>query len=179
MANADDAEDAGEYIELPESDGAKQNCVSLVVGAAREEAQLCDEIDFNYWTVTRQFVRVVRAGKRVRVLDLVTKIEAVDSGDKWMELRLRIASDGMSATTLNGVPSKLSNRLVRSRTATAPHSGRMVGMNGCTACRRMANCGVDCAKGAASTNGKAAASGTSGDELSRVRGRRQRATPFG
>ncbi|HEX5061728.1 MAG TPA: hypothetical protein VFV99_20315 [Kofleriaceae bacterium] len=81
----------------------RPNCVELVVGTAREEAVLCEETDYNYWTVTHQVVRVVRAGKTVPVLDLLTKIEAFDSGAIWLEQRLRIGADGMSAI-LDGVP---------------------------------------------------------------------------
>jgi hypothetical protein len=55
-------------------------------------------------------VRVVRAGKPVVVLDLLTKIEGFDTGVKELELRLRIAADGMSAITLPGEPSKISDQ---------------------------------------------------------------------
>lgn len=98
-----DAGDAGN-IELPENMGDKQNCVELVVGTAREEAVLCDEIVVDgYWRVTDQVVRVVRARKSVPVLDVLTKIEGGDSGAIWLEQRVRIASNGLSAT-VDGVP---------------------------------------------------------------------------
>ena len=89
------------YVELPES--TEGHCVKLVVGTAREDAVLCAEIDDGYWRVTRQVVRVVRAGKSVALLDVLTKIEGVDSGAIFLEQRLRIASNGLSAT-LDGVP---------------------------------------------------------------------------
>jgi hypothetical protein len=93
------------FSELPENNtGNDQKCVKLVVGAAEERAVLCDEVHYGYWTITHQFVRVVRGGKSVRVLDIPTKIEGFDNGAKYLELRLRIACDGMSATTIDGVP---------------------------------------------------------------------------
>lgn len=81
-----------------------ENCVKLVVGSGREDALLCDEIyDQEYWRVTHQVVRVVRAGRSVPVLDVPTRIEGQDSGDLWLELRLTVALNGLAAS-LDGMP---------------------------------------------------------------------------
>ena len=81
-----------------------ESCVRLVVGSGRENALLCDEIhDQDYWRVTHQVVRVVRAGRSVLVLDVPTKIEGQDSGDLWLELRLTVGSSGLAAS-LDSVP---------------------------------------------------------------------------
>lgn len=89
-------------------------CVSIVVGAAREAALLCTDIedvsagdDQNpvYRVVSHQIVRVVRAGKVVAVLDVRTRLEPLDGpvpppGQPWhgiVDLELAIAPDGMSA----------------------------------------------------------------------------------
>ncbi len=87
-------------IELPPSNGAEQHCVKLVVGTAREAAELCDEITPAYWQFTRQVIRVTRSGKRVTVLDVVTKIEGYDSGAKMLELRLQVAADGTTVVAV-------------------------------------------------------------------------------
>jgi hypothetical protein len=84
-------------IELPLDTSDEDSCIKLVVGAATEPATLCSEVDYRYWTVTRQFVRVVRAGKTVTVLDVPTRVEGFDTGATMLETRLRIAADGMSA----------------------------------------------------------------------------------
>ena len=91
-------------------------CTELVVGAAREAALLCtatedvsagDEENPVYRVVTRQLVRLARAGKVVTVLDLPMRIEPLDGpvavlGEGPMpgivDVQLAIASNGLSAT---------------------------------------------------------------------------------
>jgi hypothetical protein len=89
------------YVELPENDSGTPNCIKVVVGSAREKGTLCDEFHESLWRVTHQYVRVVRAGKSVRVLDVPTKIEGFDNGILMLQQRLRIATDGMSAGTVD------------------------------------------------------------------------------
>jgi hypothetical protein len=92
-------------FELSRTSTDEKSCIDLVVGAARERAVLCNDVEWAYWTVTRQVVRVVRAGKKVIVLELPTRVEGFDTGATMLETRLRIAADGMSAT-VDGVPAK-------------------------------------------------------------------------
>lgn len=92
--------DAAPGFELPRNTSDHPNCIKLVVGTAREHAELCDDFDGDYWRATHQIVRVVRAGKTVTVLDVVTQIEGFDTGATMLETRLRVAADGMSATVV-------------------------------------------------------------------------------
>lgn len=92
-------------FELPRNTSDTENCIKLVVGTAKEQAELCDDFSEGYWRVTHQVVRVRRARKTVTVLDVITKVEGFDTGATMLETRLRIAADGMSAT-LDGVPAK-------------------------------------------------------------------------
>jgi hypothetical protein len=96
---------ASGYTELPPNTVDDEHCIEITVGPKHEPATLCEEIQEGYWRVTRQFVSVTRAGKQVRVLDVTSKVEGSDSGDKWLDLKLRVAADGMSAATVDGVPS--------------------------------------------------------------------------
>ncbi len=85
-------------------------CRELVVGKAREAALACVEIEEvssgggEYpivLVVTHQTVNVVRAGKVVVVLDASTRLEPFDGLPglrALLELQLRLAPDGMSAT---------------------------------------------------------------------------------
>lgn len=86
--------------------GDSGGCVELVVGPAREDALLCDEMEeFRCehgpacWVFTRSIVRVVRAGKIVPVLDVKTQVLGFDTGPPpFVEVRLTIAANGMSVT---------------------------------------------------------------------------------
>jgi hypothetical protein len=75
-----------------------ESCIKLVVGTTSEQAELCTDFRGGYWIATHQVVRVVRAGKKVTVLDVLTRVEGIDTGATMLETRLRITADGMSAT---------------------------------------------------------------------------------
>lgn len=89
----------------PIPDEPVSGCRTLVVGAAHERGTLCEEIDEGYWRVTRQVIRVDRGARAIAVLDVLTKIEGFDTGEKELQVELIVAADGMSITMVDGVPS--------------------------------------------------------------------------
>jgi len=128
LADAESQLDEAELIDPVKwfsAHGAKQEsldkfdgsygCVSIIVGAARESALLCTDIEETsrghddtlvYRVVTHQIVRVVRAGKVVTVLDVRTRLESLDGAaprpgeppQGIVDLKLSITPDGLSAT---------------------------------------------------------------------------------
>jgi hypothetical protein len=96
----------GKGFELPENHGDTPNCLRFALGDTREQATLCDGFGGGIWRLTNQTVRVKRGGKRVAVLDVVTKIEGFDTGGTMLETRLVVAADGMSATVTPVAPTK-------------------------------------------------------------------------
>jgi len=96
-APVDAAVRLGKPYRLPVNHGDTSNCLRFAVGDAREKATLCDDFGGGMWRLTNQTVRVKRGGKRVVVLDAVTKIEGFDTGINELESNVIVAADGMSA----------------------------------------------------------------------------------
>jgi hypothetical protein len=120
LAPADDWIEAREWLAAHGAKGDLEpfanayGCASFVVGSAREPAVSCVEVedvsaggDENpvYRVVSHRIVRVVRNAKVVSVLDVMTRIEALDGpvalpGEEsrgFLDLDVTIARDGMSA----------------------------------------------------------------------------------
>ncbi|MEO7110608.1 MAG: hypothetical protein ABI183_09235 [Polyangiaceae bacterium] len=88
-------------------------CVEIAVGTLREAALVCADVkeasrnaslpaDYVYRMIDHRIVRVVRAGSVVSVLDAEITLEPLDREmgmqGNLLDLRFRLAPDGMSAT---------------------------------------------------------------------------------